>query len=142
MSHVAVTARVSPGGTVWSVSYSTDLTDEQWALLEPVFNAPGKRAPRSPMVASDAPAGWPSRTRTPPPPRPAGSTTPASQRCCAICHGNERAAAPLRSQPDHTREPRGTTQVHATVETAKSAPEPGWTRPDFVGERTSSAYAL
>lgn len=28
------------------MSYSTDLTDEQWALLEPVFNAPGKRGPK------------------------------------------------------------------------------------------------
>ena len=26
-------------------SYAGDLTDEQWALLEPVFNAPGKRGP-------------------------------------------------------------------------------------------------
>jgi len=26
--------------------YSTDLTDEQWALLEPVFNTPGKRGPK------------------------------------------------------------------------------------------------
>lgn len=25
------------------VSYASDLTDEQWELLEPVFNAPGKR---------------------------------------------------------------------------------------------------
>ena len=27
------------------MSYASDLTDEQWALLEPVFNAPGKRGP-------------------------------------------------------------------------------------------------
>ena len=33
-------------GTVCGMSYSSDLTDEQWALLEPVFNAPGKRGPR------------------------------------------------------------------------------------------------
>ncbi|WP_442852441.1 transposase [Nocardioides sp. Iso805N] len=26
--------------------YSSDLTDEQWALLEPVFNTPGKRGPK------------------------------------------------------------------------------------------------
>src|SRR5215210_5922762 len=26
--------------------YASDLTDEQWALLEPVFNAPGKRGPK------------------------------------------------------------------------------------------------
>jgi transposase len=28
------------------MSYSSDLTDERWALLEPVFNAPGKRGPK------------------------------------------------------------------------------------------------
>ena len=27
-------------------SYASDLTDEQWALLEPVFNAPCKRGPK------------------------------------------------------------------------------------------------
>jgi transposase len=27
------------------MSYAGDLTDEQWALLEPVFHAPGKRGP-------------------------------------------------------------------------------------------------
>jgi putative transposase len=46
VSHLAVTARVSPGDTVWSVSHASDLTNEQWALLEPVFNAPGKRGPK------------------------------------------------------------------------------------------------
>ena len=30
-------------GTVPSMSYPSDLTDDQWTLLEPVFNAPGKR---------------------------------------------------------------------------------------------------
>ena len=29
--------------TVRNVTYPSDLTDEQWAMLEPVFNAPGKR---------------------------------------------------------------------------------------------------
>ena len=29
--------------TVRSMPYPRDLTDEQWELLEPVFNAPGKR---------------------------------------------------------------------------------------------------
>ena len=29
--------------TVRGMAYPSDLTDEQWALLEPVFNAPGKR---------------------------------------------------------------------------------------------------
>jgi len=28
------------------MSYSSNLTDEQWTLLEPVFNAPGKRGPK------------------------------------------------------------------------------------------------
>ena len=28
------------------MSYSSDLTDEQWALLRPVFNGPGKRGPK------------------------------------------------------------------------------------------------
>lgn len=28
------------------MSYSTDLTDEHWALPEPVFNAPGRRGPK------------------------------------------------------------------------------------------------
>lgn len=30
-------------GTVPGMSYPSDLTDDQWALLEPIFNAPGKR---------------------------------------------------------------------------------------------------
>ena len=30
-------------GTVPGMSYSSDLTDDQWALLEPVYKAPGKR---------------------------------------------------------------------------------------------------
>jgi hypothetical protein len=30
-------------GTTRGMSYPSDLTDEQWDLLEPVFNAPGKR---------------------------------------------------------------------------------------------------
>lgn len=33
-------------GTVCGMSYPGDLTDEQWALLEPVFNAPGKCGPK------------------------------------------------------------------------------------------------
>lgn len=43
MSLLEATARWSCVGTVRSMSYSTDLTDEQWALLAPAFNAPGKR---------------------------------------------------------------------------------------------------
>lgn len=32
--------------TVPGMPYPSDLTDEQWDLLEPVFNAPGKRGRR------------------------------------------------------------------------------------------------
>ena len=32
-------------GTMHGMSYSSDLPDEQWALLEPVFNPPGERGP-------------------------------------------------------------------------------------------------
>jgi hypothetical protein len=42
---VGVTADVGLVGTVCGMTYASDLTDEQWALLEPVFNAPGKRGP-------------------------------------------------------------------------------------------------
>ena len=37
---------VSREGTVRGMPYPSDLTDEQWDLLEPVFNAPGKRGRR------------------------------------------------------------------------------------------------
>ena len=43
MSHVAVTADVGLVGTGGAMSYSSDLTDEQWDLLNRVLNAPGKR---------------------------------------------------------------------------------------------------
>jgi len=33
-------------GNVRGMPYPSDLTDEQWDLLEPVFNAPGKRGRR------------------------------------------------------------------------------------------------
>jgi putative transposase len=32
--------------TVSGMSYTSDLTDEQWALLGPVFDAPGNRGPK------------------------------------------------------------------------------------------------
>ena len=41
-----MTAPRSPIGTVRDMPYSSDLTEEQWALLEPVFNTPGKRGPK------------------------------------------------------------------------------------------------
>jgi len=44
--YLAVTAVPGLVGTVWGMSYSSDLTEEQWALLEPVFNAAGKRGPK------------------------------------------------------------------------------------------------
>lgn len=37
------TAHTGLLGTVCDTSDSSDLTDDQWALLEPVFNTPGKR---------------------------------------------------------------------------------------------------
>jgi putative transposase len=46
VSHLVVTAVAGLVGTVGGMSYSSDLTDERWALLEPVFNVPGKRGPR------------------------------------------------------------------------------------------------
>ena len=45
MSHL-VTAVGDLAGTVCGMSYSSDLTDEQWALLDPVFNTPDKRGPK------------------------------------------------------------------------------------------------
>jgi putative transposase len=44
--YLVVAAVAGLVGTVCGMSYSSDLTDEQWALLEPVFNAPGKRGPK------------------------------------------------------------------------------------------------
>ena len=46
MSQLVVTVPTGLVGTVCGMSYSTDLTDEQWALPEPVFNTPGKRGPK------------------------------------------------------------------------------------------------
>ncbi|MGC9665598.1 hypothetical protein ACNTMW_03470 [Planosporangium sp. 12N6] len=41
------------------MTYASDLTDEQWALLEPVFNAPGKRGPRhAPDLLELRRVGW------------------------------------------------------------------------------------
>jgi hypothetical protein len=45
VSHLVVTAVAGLARTVCGMSYSSDLSDEQWALLEPVFNASGKHAP-------------------------------------------------------------------------------------------------
>ncbi len=60
-------------------------------------------ASRSPTAASDAPAAWRSRSRTPPPQRPAGSRSRASPRRCATCHESEPAGVLSRSQLDHAR---------------------------------------
>jgi transposase len=46
VSHLVATATGGRLGTVWGMAYSSDLTDEQWALLDPVFNAPSKRGPK------------------------------------------------------------------------------------------------
>ena len=39
---VPVAPRVT-GGTVRGMAYPSDLTDDQWNVLEPVFNAPSRR---------------------------------------------------------------------------------------------------
>jgi transposase len=46
VSHLVVTAPIGLVGTLSGMSYSSDLTDEQWTLLEAVFNAPAKRGSR------------------------------------------------------------------------------------------------
>jgi putative transposase len=46
VSHLDGTAVAGVDGTVGRMPYSSALTDEQWALLEPVFNTPGKRGPK------------------------------------------------------------------------------------------------
>lgn len=56
---MVATAEPVPAGTVRRVSHTSDLTDEQWALLERVSNGPGERGPeRGPdlrrVVAVDA----------------------------------------------------------------------------------------
>ena len=43
-------------------SYPSDLTDEHWKRLEPVFNAPGKRGPSTYRIS----AGWWTRCSTSP----------------------------------------------------------------------------
>ena len=52
MSHSVGTALAGLDGTVGGMAYTTDLTDEQWSLLEPVFNTPGKRERTEREVAS------------------------------------------------------------------------------------------
>ena len=46
MSHLFVTAPGGLIGTLAGMWYSSDLTDERWSLLEPVFSAPCKRGPK------------------------------------------------------------------------------------------------
>lgn len=46
MFYWVVTAAPCLDAAVCAMSYFSDLTDEPWALLEPVFNAPGKHGPR------------------------------------------------------------------------------------------------
>ena len=45
VSRLVVTVVAGLVGTVCGMSYSSDLSDKQWALLESVFYAPGKRGP-------------------------------------------------------------------------------------------------
>ena len=58
-------------------------------------------ASRSPTDASAAPADWRSRSRTPPPRRPAGSRSPASRPSCATCRVLRLPGA--HSQPQRDR---------------------------------------
>jgi transposase len=44
--YLVVTAVAGLVGTVYGMSCSGDLTEQQWAPLEPAFNAPGKRGPK------------------------------------------------------------------------------------------------
>jgi hypothetical protein len=46
VSHLAGTALGGLDGTVGGMVYTSDPTDEQWAVLEPMFNTPGKRGPK------------------------------------------------------------------------------------------------
>lgn len=46
MSHLVRIALAGLDGTVGGMAYTSDLTDEQRAVLAPVFNTPGKRGPR------------------------------------------------------------------------------------------------
>lgn len=46
MSYLNATASGGPASTVRGMTYPSDVTNEQWALLEPVFNPPGKRGPK------------------------------------------------------------------------------------------------
>jgi hypothetical protein len=50
-------------------------------------------ASRSPTAGWDAPADWRSRSRTPPPQRPAGSRSPASRPPCVTCQLSVDAVA-------------------------------------------------
>jgi hypothetical protein len=65
-------------------------------------------ASRSPTGVSDGGDAWPSRSRTPPPPRPAGSGSLASPPRSATCHVSEPAGDRSRSPPERILEPHGT----------------------------------
>src|SRR4051812_39813410 len=54
----------------------------------------------SPTAALADPAAWRSRSRTPPPRRPAGSRSPASPLRCATCPERRPAGAQRHSQAD------------------------------------------
>ena len=86
--------------------YDLELRRVGWDDKQPVFRPirqPG--ALRSHTVVSAAPAGWRSRSRTPPPPQPAGSRSPASQPPCATCHAREPTGARhLSAAPESARE--------------------------------------
>jgi hypothetical protein len=59
-------------GTVHGMSYASDLTDEQRALVEPVFNAPGSEDPSTRRTCG----GWWTRCSTSPTPAASGGFCP------------------------------------------------------------------
>ena len=64
--------------TVSGMSYPSELTDEQWALLGPVSNAPGKRGPKhAPDLRRVVDAMLPLVTR-----RPLGASADRATRGC------------------------------------------------------------
>ena len=76
---VTAAAANALGPPAWPRAAPCRLDDKQ-PVFRPIRHA---CASRSPMEASAAPGVWPSRSRTPPPRRPAGSRSPASPPPCA-----------------------------------------------------------
>jgi hypothetical protein len=88
--------------------------DDKQPTFRPIRHA--WRVEVAPTAASDAPAAWRSRSRTPPPRPPAGSRSPASPLLCGTCHGHEpngmsgpsrREILTARPQPREVAEVKG-----------------------------------